>query len=103
MHGISNSLTPTNITNLFASQSNIHSTYNTRSSSRGDYYVKHSRLDKQTKCFSRYGVKIWNSLPCEMRQMSKNNFKINVHDTLLLILSEENDYIDLPDVITKIS
>ena len=102
MHDISNSLTPTNISNLFASQSNIHS-YNTRSSSRGDYYVKHSRLDKQTKSFSRYGVKIWNSLPCEMRQMSKNNFKINVHDTLLLILSEENDYIDLPDVITKIS
>ena len=104
MHDISNSLTPTNISNLFASQSNIHS-YNTRSSSRGDYYVKHSRLDKQTKSFSRYGVKIWNSLPCEMRQMSKNNFKINVHDTLLRILSEENDYIDfiLLDLITKIS
>ena len=75
MHGISNSLTPTDISNLFASQSNIH----TRSFSRGDYYVKHSRLDKQTKSFSRYGVKIW------------NNFKINVHDTLLRILSEEND------------
>ena len=47
MHDISNSLTPTNVSNLFAYQSNIHS-YNTRSSSRGDYYVKHSRLDKQT-------------------------------------------------------
>ena len=30
--------------------------------------------------------------------MSKNNFKINAHDTLLRILSEENDYIDLPDL-----
>ena len=58
MHDISNSLTPTNISNLFASQSNIHS-YNTRSSSRGDYYVK--------SLLSRYGVKLWNSLPCEMR------------------------------------
>ena len=38
------------VSNLFASQSNIHS-YDTRSSSRGDYYVKHSRLDKQTKSF----------------------------------------------------
>ena len=36
-----------------------------------------------TKSFSRYGVKF--------------------HDTLLQILSEENDYIDLPDLITKIS
>ena len=49
------------------------------------------------------GVKIWNNLPCEMRQMSKNNFKINVHDTLLRILSGENDYIDLHDLTTKIS
>ena len=43
MHDISNSLTATNtiyISNLPASQSNIHS-YNTRSSPRGDYYVKH--------------------------------------------------------------
>ena len=39
----------------------------------------------------------------QMCQMFKNNFKINVHDTLLRILSEENDYIDLPDLITKIS
>ena len=38
-----------------------------------------------------------------MRQMSKNNFKINVHDTLLWILSEENDPIDLHDLTTKIS
>ena len=84
MHDISNSLTSAITSNLFASQSNIHS-YITRSSSRVDYYVKHSRLDKQTKSFSRYGVKIWNSLPCEMRQMSKNSLKINVHDTLLRI------------------
>ena len=96
MHDISNSLTPTNVSNLFASQSNIHS-YNTRSSSGGDYCVKHSRLYKQTKSFSRYGVKIWNSLKMKCFQMSKNNFKINVHDTLLGILSEENDGIDSPD------
>ena len=61
IHDISNSWKATNISNLFASQSNIYS-FNTRSSSRGDYrYVKrHSRLDKQTKSFSRYGVRIWN-------------------------------------------
>ena len=34
-----------------------------------------------------------------MPQMSKNNFKINVHNSLLRILSEENDYIDLPDLL----
>ena len=40
MHDISNSLTPPNISNLFSSQSNIHS--------RGDFHVKHSRLNKQS-------------------------------------------------------
>lgn len=35
--------------------------------------------------------------------MSKNNFKINIHDTLLQKLSDENDYIDLADLVTKIS
>ena len=33
-----------------------------------------------------------------MHQTSKNNFKINVHDTLLWILSEENDPVDLHDL-----
>ena len=75
MHDISNSLTPPNISLMF------------------DYHVKHSRLNKQTKSLSIYAVKIWNSLPCEMRQRSKNNSNINVHHTLLGILSEENDYI----------
>ena len=37
-----------------------------------------------------------------MSWMSKNNFKINVHNILLRILSEENDNIDLPDLIAKI-
>ena len=63
------------------------------------YVKRHSRLDKQTKSFSRYGVRIWNSLPGGMPQMSKNNFKINVHNSLLRILSEENHYIDLPDLL----
>ena len=63
------------------------------------YVKQHSRLDKQTKSFSRYGVRIWNSLPDGMPQMSKNNFKINVHNSLLRKLSEENDYIDLPDLL----
>ena len=63
------------------------------------YVKQYSRLDKQTKSFSRYGVRIWNSLPGGMPQMSKNNFKINVHNSLLRILSEKNDYIDLPDLL----
>ena len=76
--------------------------YNIRSPSRSDYYVKHSRIDKQTKSFSSCGVKIWNSLLRQMRQMSKNNFQNNVHENLLRTVSK-NDHIDLPDLITKTS
>ena len=57
------------------------------------------------KSFSGYGVKIRNSLPCENRLInySKNIFKTNTQNTLLQKLSDENDYINLPDLITKIS
>ena len=51
---------------------------------------------------SRNGVKIWNSLPCKIRHLSKNNFKIKIHNIPLQRLSEENDYIDLSVLITKI-
>ena len=82
MHDTSNNLTPPNIYNLFTDQADIHP-YETRSSLRGDYFLKHSRIKIQKKYFSRIGNKIWNSLSCELRNMSKPNFKNNVHDILL--------------------
>ena len=101
IHDISNSGKTTNISNLFASQSIIfiHLIQDHLQEVIISYVKRHSRLDKQTKSFSRYDVRIWNSLPGGMPQMSKNNFKINVHNSLLQILSEENDYIDLPDLL----
>ena len=93
MH-ISNSLTPTSISDLLASQSNIHS-HNTRSSSTGCYSAKHLRLDKLSLLFQ-------DMLKC-VKCPNITLKSINVHDTLLQILSGENDYIDLPTLITKIS
>ena len=80
MHDTSNNLSSHNIANLFISKVSIPS-HNTRSSSRGDCFVKPSiaRLDKPIKSFSRNGVKVWNSLPREIRRLSKNNFKIKIH------------------------
>ena len=56
MLDISNNLLPPNIVTLFISRVSIHS-HNTRSSSRGDNFVKLSRPDKQIKSFSRNSVK----------------------------------------------
>ena len=47
VHDISNSLTPTYISNLFTAQSSI-SSHSTQLSTRGDYYVKHSIKIKQS-------------------------------------------------------
>ena len=101
MHDITNNLSPPNISNLFTYQANIHS-YETRSSSRGDYFVKSSRLDIQKKAFSRNGVRIWNSLSCEMRRLSKYNFKSKIQDLLLQRLSKRDDYIDLSNLIAQL-
>ena len=48
--------------------------------------------------FSRNGVRIWNNLSNETRQMSKVNFKRNIHNMLLQKLTEANEYIDLLDL-----
>ena len=74
MHDASNNSTAPNIYNLFNRQADIH-LYETRSSFRGYYFLKRSRIDIQKVYFSRFGDKIWNSLSCELRQVSKPNFK----------------------------
>ena len=68
MHDITNNLAPQNISRLFNTTDQVHA-YNTRSSPRGDYEIKFSKLDKQGKSFSRLGAKIWNYIPPSMRKL----------------------------------
>ena len=83
MHVVSNNLTP-NICNLFTHQADIHP-YETRLSQRGDYFLKHSRIDIQKKSFSRIGVKIWNYLvKCTRCQ--------NPTSKTILMISSSKDY-----------
>ena len=49
------------------------------------------------KQFKKHGVRIWNNLSNEIRQMPKVKFKRNIHNMLLQKLSEANEYIDLLD------
>ena len=48
--------------------------------------------------FSRNGVRVWNNLSNEIRQIPKVKFKHNIHNMLLQKLSEANEYIDLLDL-----
>ena len=58
IHDIKNNNSPPNLLNLFEKTSAIHS-YNTRSSTSGNFHVKSSKLKIHKKSFSRFGVKIW--------------------------------------------
>ena len=89
IHDVSNNTSPPQISKLFNYQHKIHS-HSTRSSTRGNFFLEYSRLDKQNMSFSRNGVRIWNNLSNEIRQMPKAIFKRNIHNMLLQKLSEAN-------------
>lgn len=81
MYDVENNKVPINIAKLFTRVKNIHS-YNTRSSSRDDFYTKHSRLNIQRNSFSRLGVRLWNQIPTNIREMSKSSFKKEIRSAL---------------------
>ena len=76
---------PINIRDLFQDISNIHP-YNTRS----------SRLSIQLDSFSRIGTKIWNEMPL------KHDFKRKIKSVLFDILSLEDSYLDIRNIIQKV-
>ena len=86
---------------LFKETSSVHS-YNTRSSTSGNLYVQNSRLEMQRRSFSRLGVRLWNEIPCHMRVLPKNKFKKVLRTSLLNILQNEDDYIQIPVIIKKV-
>jgi hypothetical protein len=58
------------ISNLFVSSKEIHK-YKTRFSLLNNYQVKYSRLNKLSKSFAKTEVRIWNSLPLNLRNLPK--------------------------------
>ena len=80
---------------------NMHG-YGTRSATRGNYYVKSSRLEIQKNSFSRSGTCVWNSLPLKLRHVNKSRFKKELRVSLLNILKSENEYIGVSELITRL-
>ena len=91
MHDVLNNISSCNISNLFNSVNVIH-TYITRFSSADNLYTKYSRLTHQIKPFSRQGLMIWNSIPPDLRNLSKSCFKNKMQHYLRQILNQEEDY-----------
>ena len=81
MHDVSTASAPINIRNLFTKTSSVHS-YNTRSSTSENFYIKASRLEIQKNAFSRMGAKLWNEIPSSLRELPKKSFKLRIKQTI---------------------
>ena len=92
---------PRNIRDLFQDISNIHP-YNTRSSATHNFYTQSSRLSIQLNLFSRIGTKIWNEMPLSLRTLSKHDFKRKIKRVLFDILSSEDSYLEIRNIIQKV-
>ena len=101
MHDVSNNLTPPNISTLFTYSNTMHH-YHTRFSSKNNFYIKRSRINQLKNSFSRIGAKIWNSVPPDIRKLSKHNFKKKLQEALLKVLSLEDTYVDASSLISKL-
>lgn len=101
MHDINNNITPPNILNFFTRTSSVHS-YNTRSSTSGNLYPNKSRLQLHKHAFSSVGIKLWNEIPKQLRELPKRIFKRKLRQTLFEILKEEDSYVETPVIIYKI-
>ena len=93
MHYINGNNSPTNLFNLFEKTVTIHS-YHTRSSTSGNFHVKSSKLEIHKNSLSRFGVKLWNEIPCHIRDLPKKKFTKVLHRLLSDILKREDDYIE---------
>ena len=101
MHDVSHNRIPPNISTLFTYSNTIHH-YHTRFSSKNNFCIKRSRINQLKNSFSRIGVKTWNSVPPDIRILSKHNFKKKLHEALLKVLSFEETYVDVSTLISKI-
>ena len=81
-----------NICDLFTRASDVHS-YNTRFSDVGNLYVNKSRLSIRINSFSVFGAKLWNCLRPDLRKLRGKPFKNKIHQFLLPVLGDEDDYV----------
>ena len=101
MHDINSNNSPTNLFNLFEKNSTIHSQH-TRSSTSGNFHVKSSKLEIHKNFLSHFGVKLWNEIPCYIRDLPIKKFMKVLHRLLSDILKREDDYIETSLIVEKV-
>ena len=102
MHDVYNKCLPENISNVFPEPSQVHS-YDIRFSETGRLCIKYSRTNQSKYSFSRFGARIWNSIPQRIRILPKHKCKVSLHQFRLHILELEDTYVDTPTLMNKLS
>ena len=74
MWDVTNNVVPSNISYSFLKTTDVHH-YATRSSTKDDFYVEHSKLEKVHNSFLRTGPEAWNALPSEFRNLLSKEAK----------------------------
>ena len=57
---------------------------------------------KKKKAFSRVGVKVWNEMPNEYKNLAKKSFKKETKRALLNILESRNSYMEPDEIMLKV-
>ena len=58
---------------------------------------------KRLNSFSIFGAKLWNCLKPDLRKLRKQPFKNKIHQFLLAVLGNEDDYVDVSTLMLKIT
>ena len=70
----------------------------TRHCASNNFYIEYSKLTTTITSFVKSGVKVWNSIPNDVRELGRRNFNLEVQKSLL-IFEIEDDYVDVPTLI----
>ena len=53
--------------------------------------------------FSRIGAKLWNEIPSSLRELPKKLFKLRIKNKLLSVLEDEDSFIEVGRIISKVN
>ena len=98
MRDVTNNVAPSNISYSFLKTTDVHH-YATRSSTKDDFYVEHSKLEKVNNSFLRTGPEAWNALPSEFRNLFKFTFRKKLKHRLVELLAKADDCLEITQII----
>jgi hypothetical protein len=71
MYDVSNSSCSSAISDCFIQSKEAQYTYNTRHCASNNFYIEYSKLTTTITSFVKSGVKVWNSIPNDVRELGR--------------------------------